>query len=255
MDENELGQLLGLGEFSSRKSYYPELQKKIEELEDEVQRRRESEERIKESLMEKEILLREIHHRVKNNMTVISSLLNLKCTALEEDETKQPLLDSIQRIETMASIHEYLYANEKIKSINIKDYLMDFISDLILTFKPEGLEIEKELDIDEIEFDLDTLIPIGLITNEIITNILKHAFNREMDHPKIMISMKHLETEQVVYKISDNGLGIDFDKVMEKKEAIGFTITRALVDQIAGELTINSKLGIETIFTITFPIN
>ncbi|GEM_PF-6428305 len=134
---------------------------------------KEAEENLRRSLSEKEILLREVHHRVKNNLQIISSLLNLQSLGTEGEEVRDVLMESQGRIKVMAMIHEHLYRSESLASINFRDYVERLVEDIIIS---HGTGIRKVIEVDDIKPDIDTAIPLGLIINELVTNSVKYAF-------------------------------------------------------------------------------
>ncbi|MEW6011148.1 MAG: hypothetical protein CIT03_07555 [Methanobacterium sp.] len=166
------------------------------------------EEDLKKSLQEKEVLMKEIHHRVKNNLQIISSLLSLQTDYIENKTDLAIFKDSQCRAKSMALIHEKLYQSGLLKSLNIRDYILALVSELIDTHAVEGKIITLDMDVDDILMDVDTAIPLGLILNEIITNSLKHAFVEKEGEIKVHLKSSN---EEIQLEVEDNGVGIRKD--------------------------------------------
>lgn len=209
-----------------------------------------AQERIAASLVEKDILLKEVHHRVKNNMAIISALLGLQARRAESVEIKQLVKDSQNRIMSMALVHEKLYKTDDFSSISIREY----VSDLARHLKDSegslmrGLAIE--LDIHDIPLTIDSLIPCGLILNEMITNSMKHAF-RGVQDPRIDISIKVVDSKVSVVYI-DNGVGIPGHIPFPTDNSLGLQIIGMLSKQLGGEIVLDRHSG--TMFTLVFPL-
>lgn len=205
---------------------------------------------IEESLKEKEILLKEIHHRVKNNLQVISSILNLQSSFIEDEKTLDILQESRNRIRSMAIIHENLYRTEDFSSINFSSYLSNLINNLISSYRIGG-EIVLKTDIDEVDLILDQAIPCGLLVNELITNALKYAWN-EGEKGIISVVLKE-ENNKVSLCVGDNGKGLpdDFDQM--KTETLGLQLVSTLVEQLDGNLAVEVDNG--TNYLINFENN
>jgi len=208
---------------------------------------KEAEEKVSKSLKEKEVLLKEIHHRVKNNMAVISSLLSLQSTYIDDDKYIQIFKESQGRIKAMAMVHEKLYQQKQFSSINVKDYLSSLSESVFSTFSSDK-KIKFKTDIDPVAVDMDTLMPCGLIVNELLTNSLKHAF-AEQDEPVIEISLKQISDNRLQLRMSDNGIGIPFNIEQDQNMGLGLNLVKTLVSQLNGTLELASDMGSE--FTIT----
>ena len=206
---------------------------------------------IKESLEEKEILLREIHHRVKNNMQIISSLLNLQRLHVEETETLDILRESQGRVRSMAMIHEKLYQSPNFTRIDFKDYIEKLVSSLIYTYKVQGQDIKQVLEVRDVEMNIDTAIPCGLIINELITNSLKYAFPQSESNTNgiIKIELNQIE-DHFKLVVLDNGVGLPPHIQPEKTETLGLQLVNNLVNQLEGTIEIDRSHG--TKFTIIF---
>jgi len=206
-----------------------------------------AEENLRTSLQEKELLLRELHHRVKNNMQIISSLLNLQSAHVQEEESKEILKVSQSRVKSMAMIHDKLYTSHDLSHINFKQYTEKLVSDIFYTYKVQIGTIEPVLKVEDIEFNMETAIPLGLIINELVTNSLKFAFP---DTDKGSITVK-LETEgQFVLTVADDGIGLPPDFDLNKTHSLGLRLVNSLVIQLDGEISMDSSQGAE--YKITF---
>ncbi|HHY00804.1 MAG TPA: PAS domain S-box protein [Methanothermobacter sp.] len=199
-----------------------------------------AEKKIKQSLHEKKILLREIHHRVKNNMQIISSLLNLQLNYVTEEKSANLLKESRGRIKSMAMVHEKLYQSPSLTKIDLGDYVGALVSNIFFTYGINTKNIKKEIDVENIEIGIDTAIPCGLIINEIVTNSVKHAFPDHTGKITVKISSSH---DDIQLTLSDNGIGIPEKLDYEKTDSLGLKLVKSLVDQIDGHMTIESTNG------------
>jgi two-component sensor histidine kinase/PAS domain-containing protein len=204
-------------------------------------------ERFKQSLQEKELLLQEIHHRVKNNMQIISSLLNLQSFYVKDPQYMQLLKECKNRIQSMALIHEKLYKSESLTSIDFNTYITDLVNTLFRTYNvnPEDISLHIKGDI---SLEIDTAIPCGLIINELVSNALKHAF----PHGKGEITIIFQSIgENVQLVVKDTGVGLPEDVDVTSSESLGLRLVTILArDQMGGEITVNRNNG--TTFCITF---
>jgi PAS domain S-box-containing protein len=216
-------------------------------LQEEVKTRKEIEKELKKSLNQKEILLKEVHHRVKNNMQIISSILNLQCNKIEEGKTKDILIDSKERIRSMSLVHENLYRSKDFDNINFPEYLVNILSNLSLTYKLNPQKIKIITDVENTIIPLEKSIPIGLIVNELITNAIKHAFKNQ-EKGEINISLKTDKNATSLLVIKDNGPGVKEFKNLKKN--VGLEIVESLSDQLDAKLVINTKNGMSYHFEI-----
>jgi len=213
----------------------------------EITDRKKAEEALKTSLKEKEVLLKEIHHRVKNNLQVMSSLLNLQSQYLSDPKTRDVFKVSMDRIKSMALIHDKLYRSEDLSSISFPGYAGDLVSDLVNTYAV-GRGIRLDLDIDPVSFNIDTAIPLGLIINELVSNSLKHAFSGR-DGGTITISL-HGEDVHMILTVSDTGVGFPEGLDFTDTPSLGMQLVVTLVEQLEG--TIELIRGEGTCFRISF---
>jgi len=204
---------------------------------------------LKKSLKEKEFLLREIHHRVKNNLQVILSLLSLQSQNLVDDHDQELFMESQYQIRSMALIHEKLYESDNISSINFSDYLETLLDSLIYSSDYNSSQISYELDVEEIELNIETSVPCGLILNELVFNFLKHSFMPDTGS-KIIIRM-HKESDQYLLNIAfKGGEGFVTGSLMQGKTNLGLNLVDVLVKQLDGSLKISHDKG--TVYKIVF---
>jgi PAS domain S-box-containing protein len=207
-----------------------------------------SEEKIKQSLKEKEVLLKEVHHRVKNNLQVISSILNLQSSYVKDKKTLEILRESQNRIKSMAFIHESLYQTKDFSNINFTEYVTSLANNLVHSYQSFEDQVDLELKIQDIYLNLDIAIPCGLIINEILSNALKYAFQKN-EKGKIGIRLSILEQE-ITLVIRDNGVGLPAHIDYRNTESLGLQLVVTLVDQLGGTIKLDRLKG--TKFTIVF---
>jgi len=208
-------------------------------------------EQLQQAIDEKVILLKEIHHRVKNNLQIISSLFILQSGGTKDEQVLKVLKESQSRIESMALIHEKLYQSESLAKINFNEYLQDLTTDIFHSYDISHGQIELHVDIGEIELDIDTAIPCGLIINELISNVIKYAFP---DKPGVLNINFHLNTEkEYELLVQDNGVGIPEDLQIETANSLGLRLVRILVNQLKGKLQVKRDQGTQFIIQIPKP--
>lgn len=215
-----------------------------------ITNRKIAEKKIEQSLKEKEVLLNEVHHRVKNNLQIISSILNLQKTKITDKETLDIINDSQDRIKSMSIIHELLYQTKDFSKINFSAYISKIATNLVNSYSKNN-NVELILKADPVYLNLDTSIPCGLIVNELVTNALKYAFN-EVKKGKLKINLKQTKNE-IRLNISDNGKGIPKSINYKKTQSLGMQLVMALLDQIEGEITLDNTRGAS--YTILFKPN
>lgn len=207
-----------------------------------------TEDKIKRSLKEKEILLKEIHHRVKNNMQIISSMLSLQSSYLKDKDAIHALKECQGRIMSMAMIHENLYQSDTLTGIKFADYINRLTKDLFHTYNIDSERIKINIDADEIILDIDTAIPCGLIINEVVTNSIKHAFPDDAEG-EIYIQMQQ-NPEGYNLSLKDNGIGLPENLNINNTTTLGLLLVNSLVRQLEGILEVKRNQG--TIFLISF---
>ncbi len=196
---------------------------------------------IAQSLKEKETLLAEIQHRVKNNLAIISGLLNLQTEKAPCEESKLLMIESRNRVMSIAMVHERLYKKDNLSKINLKQYLSELVQELIKSFPVNSQQINIAEDLEKIELEITKAVPVGLIVNETITNSLKHAFNSVNDKPTITIKMK-LIYDRIQICIADNGVGFS-DTANRKDTALGLSLIESLCDQIDAQVVFKNEGG------------
>ena len=195
---------------------------------------------------EKDILIKEIHHRVKNNLQIIKSLIRLQNASISDEKVSEILHDFENRVSSMALVHESLYKSLDLSKVNVNDYYTQLLKDLIAAYAVD-VEIEGDFQIDIENFGIDTLIPLGLLTNEIISNALKHGF-KGLSHGKITVHIVHIGDDLYEMRIGDNGIGMH--ERFQNKQSLGVELIETLVEQLDGKMTRIIENG--THYIITF---
>ena len=230
------------------------LQKRLEEqnaqLQQEIAERKQAEDRIKAALREKEVLLSEVHHRVKNNMQVISSLLKLQSAQIEDKKYTDMFRDSENRIKSMALVHETLYQSKDFANVEFNGYVETITNHLIRNSATHPDKIKLKREIEDITFGLDHAIPCGLIINELITNSLKHAFPKDREG-EIKITFRSMNSDEIELTVSDDGIGIPEEMDIQETKSLGLQLVHILAeDQLEGTLELDRDGG--TAFRIRF---
>jgi PAS domain S-box-containing protein len=203
---------------------------------------KEAEVRIKASLEEKEVLLKEIHHRVKNNLQIVSSLLQLQASYIKDTDALQIFEESRDRIKSMALIHEQLYQSNDLAQIDFPEYLRSLLNMVLSAHRSNRTRVETRLHVDPVSLDLDTAIPVGLITNELVTNSLKYAFaGRSVG--EIGVRLTKSEAGDFVLMVSDNGVGLPEKFNFDKATSLGLRLVRILTKQMRARLEISNGMG------------
>jgi PAS domain S-box-containing protein len=220
----------------------------IEDISD----RQQSQEQIKASLLEKEVLLKEIYHRVKNNLQVISSLLNLQSAYIKDNDDLAIFQQSQQRIASIALIHEKLYQSQDLARINVSEYIRDLVASLFTAYEVNEDAIALRINIDEnILLGLDTAIPCSLIIHELVSNSLKYAFpTGNMGTIYIDINQNYENSFMLIF--ADDGVGLPSDFDFNNLGSLGLQLVDALTHQLGGEINIKSEIGVE--FQVIFPL-
>jgi PAS domain S-box-containing protein len=205
--------------------------------------------RIQESLQEKEVLLQEIHHRVKNNLQIICSLLDLQAQHIEEAALLEMFRESQHRVRSMALVHEKLYQSQDCAKINFAEYIESLTSYLFQAYAVDAANVALMLDIDKVILDIDTAIPCGLIINELVSNALKHAFYSHAEG-EINVALKAISEQDFLLRVRDNGRGLPANFDLNKVKSLGLQLVKVLTKQLEGTLEINGENGTE--FCIRF---
>ncbi|WP_414542779.1 PAS domain S-box protein [Nostoc sp. CCY0012] len=228
---------------------HPEYGNVFVAIQQDITEQKQADEKIKASLKEKEVLLQEIHHRVKNNLGIVSGLLQMQCRRTQDVQATAILRDSQNRIASIALVHEKLYRSEELADIDFAQYIPDLTTHLFDSYNVSSQQIQLNIQVDDASLDIETAIPCGLIINELVSNALKYAFP---DHRPGEIQVKfYQESErQLTLIIRDNGIGLPPDFDSKKLNTLGLTLVQGLVKQLRGNLEINCQQGTE--FKITF---
>jgi len=207
------------------------------------------EDRVKVSLQEKDVLIKEVHHRVKNNMQVISSLLNLQSRRIQDPDILEMFRESQRRIRSMALIHERLYQSSDLSRIEFSQYLRNLATHLFHSCEVSSDRVRLRLDTEEVFLNINTAIPCGLIVNELISNALKHAFP-EGRTGEVMVELHRASGDGYALRVSDDGVGIPRGFDFRRTGSLGMQIVNTLVNQLDGEIELAQGEG--TDFTISF---
>lgn len=212
---------------------------------EDITERRIAEAKLFDALKEREILLKELHHRTKNNMQIISAMLNLQSSKYDDQRLSEAFDEAVSRIETMSLVHEKLYSSENISRITLKDYINDLLDLLGGSFSAGGIDVTINTELESVVVSIDQAIPIGLIVNEIVTNSFKYAFRRGDGKENIISVVLTKDRDKVMLSVSDNGVGLPNGFRMEESMSMGMnTIVilgekqlrgRAFVDRSAEE--------------------
>ncbi|BAY12073.1 PAS domain-containing protein [Calothrix sp. NIES-2098] len=226
-------------------------------VQQDITEHKEAEEKVKASLKEKEVLLKEIHHRVKNNLGIVSSLLQMQCRRTQDSQAAAILRDSQNRIASIALVHEKLYRSDDLANINFSQYIPELTTNLFNSYNINYGSVKLNTQVDNVSLDIESAIPCGLIINELVSNALKYAFpnNRQGEiqlrlyqESELAIENQHQST--LILIIRDNGIGLPEDFDSSKTKTLGITLVYGLVKQLRGSIEINSYQGTE--FKITF---
>jgi two-component sensor histidine kinase len=214
-----------------------------------------AEKRIEASLQEKDILLKEIHHRVKNNLQIVSSLLKFQAKYTDDERVIAEFRESQNRIRSMALIHEKLYQSQDLARINFAEYIRSLAKHLFHSHNAYKRGVALHLEVDNVSLDIDAGIPCGLIINELVSNVLEHAFpTRTINQsPRIYIGLKAGDTPKLVLTVGDNGIGLPPGFDIYNSESLGLQLVTMLVEQIEGDIIFEVCEG--TKFEITFNPN
>jgi PAS domain S-box-containing protein len=217
--------------------------------------RKQIEEQLKASLQEKEALLKEVHHRVKNNLQIISSLLDLQALQIQHPQALEAFQTAQNRVKSISLVHEKLYRSESLAQVNLADYIYNLTTHLIQTYTLNPDHITLQLRLDEVLSNLDTAIPCGLLINELVSNALKHGFPGTSGG-SIWVELNTMDVvspqnaQQVILIVGNNGIKLLEPSNLSEAESVGFQLIQALIQQIHGQMEIDESRGTE--FRITF---
>ncbi len=219
-------------------------------LED-ITERKQAQRQIEAALREKEVMLKEIHHRVKNNLAIVAGLLEFQAETVENEAARNAFLESQNRIYTMAHIHEHLYRSPDLSRIDMADYICSLTNYLQQSYG--AYHVDLDVGVPDISMTVDMAIPCGLIVNELVSNAMQHAFpsdQHELGQHRISVKMSE-SNDQLTLKVSDNGIGLPPNFVQEDLSSLGVKLTDMLVKQIGGDMVWRTEDG--ATFIITFP--
>jgi len=233
--------------------YYEARIKKLNDFEvlcivRDITEKRQAQDKIKKSLKEKDVLLKEIHHRVKNNLQIVSSLLSLQSRYIKEPGSVEIFKESQTRIKSMALIHEKLYQTGDLTRIDLAEYVNELVSDLFRSYSVNTYLIKYKIKSNSILLDINTAIPCGLIINELVTNSIKHAFPDNVQG-ELYIEIK-CERDYFIIKVQDNGIGFPKELDLNNIKTLGLQLVTNLTNQLEGEIELSREDG--TCFQIKF---
>jgi len=243
--DGEILVVAAIRDISARKKIENEIRELNRTLEERVKERTEELER---SLVEKVTMLQEIHHRVKNNLQTVSSLLRIQSNKIPGNPAVEYLKASEQRIRSMALIHMQLYKTKDFSKINFYEYIDDLCNQLMISFGITNERVKVSLDIKDIYFSIDTALPCGLMINELFTNSLKHAFPGKREG-NILIRIKRTVNRTFELTYRDDGIGAEGDFMTENPSKLGILLINTLIEQLEGDVKISSEAGTEFILT------
>jgi len=219
-----------------------------------VTERIEAEEQIKASLAEKEVLLKEIHHRVKNNLQLINSLLNLQARLIPDEKNRSPFEECKNRVNSIALVHEKIYESNDLANINFGDYLRSLTTQFFTSYPASLSHIALKIDVEDILLPVDQAIPCALIVNELLSNSIKYGFPQDQKKEgKIVIQFKSGENGNATLVAADNGVGLPDNFDIDTSDTLGMHIISALVRQLYASIQVDGKKG--TKFIIQFQIS
>ena len=231
----------GATDYITKPIHWELLRHRIRRLQDILKRQR-AEAQIKASLKEKEVMLKEIHHRVKNNLQIICSLLNLQSSAIEDEEILDLFKESQSRVRLMALVHEKLYQSDSLERINLRDYIQSLATYWLRSYEINPNAVAISTDIENIFLGIDTAVSCGLIVNEMVSNSLKYAFSNSMKGT-IEIKARLTDKEHFFIEYRDNGVGLPPDIDIVNATTLGLQLISSLTEQLSGELEVISEQG------------
>jgi two-component sensor histidine kinase len=205
---------------------------------------------ISKSLNEKEILLKEIHHRVKNNLQVVSSLLNLQSRNISDTKALAAIKEGRDRVKSMALIHQNLYNDENLTGVDVKDYIEKLTQSLFASYNIQEGKVLLETDIDQMNLDVDTVIPLGLILTELISNALKYAFDETQQNGNLQVQLKQ-EKGNLLLRVKDNGKGLPDNWSYESTNSLGYQLIKSFAAKMKAMLTVTGNNGTDIQMIIT----
>ena len=222
-----------------------------QKLEQEIKERLQAEKQLKASLEEKEVLLEEINHRVKNNMQIISSMIRLQFRNQANPDLEIHLNDIQQRIQTMSLVHEKLYQSNSLSKIDLPEFIQDLSNELMESYSISDEDLQLELELENVNLEMSLTIPCGLIINELITNSLKYAYPHN-EKGTIKIAMKHESENRILLHVEDDGVGLPEEVDWQHSKGIGLRLIHILSNQLHGDYQFQNSEG--TSFSLVFPL-
>ena len=234
-------EFFSFGEFKAEESFMIVMAQVGYQLGQVVERQR-VEEKMSASIKEKEVLLKEVHHRVKNNLQIITSLLRLQADGTEDPRVADMFRESQSRVRSMSLVHEYLYKSQDLASIKFSEYLENIVSSLFRSYGLQTENIAMHLDVDESPLNLNTAIPTGLIVTELVANVFKHAF-KPGTKGNLWVRFRTLENDFYELVVRDDGQGLKEDIRLDTAESLGLRLVKTLVTQLRGTIEIHRNNG------------
>lgn len=216
-----------------------------------ITERKRAEEQIKASLQEKEVLLKEVHHRVKNNLQVIDSLFRHQCRHAKDKQTIEVLKECQNRVNSMAMLHEKLYQSQDLSKINSDEYITSIVANLVDSYSCNADLTSLKINIEDIVLDIETALYCGLIVNELVSNSFKYAFPPGKQG-EIHINFYSGDAHNLILSVKDNGVGLPISFDLQKSQSLGLKLVRSFVRQLGGDLEINRSGGTEFMITFTY---
>ena len=229
-----------------------EISRANELLQQEINDRKLTEEQLIASLAEKDVLLKEIHHRVKNNLQIISSLLDLQAQYIQDQQALQAFQDSQIRIKAMARVHEQLYQSDDLVRVDFTRYIQNSASSLFSAYGGRSKGISFRSQVEDVSVPIDTAIPLALIASELIANGLKHGFPHPQKDGEILVKLWPGENNSYNLLVSDNGVGLPLECDWQNPSTLGLKLVNLLTRQLGGQVELDRSKG--TTFHITFPL-
>jgi len=228
--------------------------KNIVVIDTDITIRRNMEAQIRAALEEKGVLLREIHHRVKNNLQIIISLFNLQTSYVQDENAYKALKEGQDRIKSMALIHERFYQSDGLSKIDFDEYIKKLAENLFQSFKIAPDSVNLKINAERISLDIDTAVPCGLIINEIVSNSLKHAFVDNRKNACVTIDLAQTSEGKYRLVISDNGIGMPASFSVDNSDSLGIQLVEALTDQLEGTMQLENRPNEGLKYTINFKL-
>ena len=243
---------VGATDYVTKPIHWALLRQRVRRLQDMIEKEQ-AEKRIKAALKEKESLLKEVHHRVKNNLQIISSLLSLQSSSIEDPKVIELLQESQNRVRLMAIIHEKLYQSDDLGKIDLEEYIQVLSAYLLRSYEIKPCDtkanaVRLDIEVDSIFLEIDTAVSCGLIINELVSNSLKYAFSGGQDDV-IKIEAKMTAQNQFSLSYTDNGIGLPKELDIYNTKTLGLQLITSLNDQLGGDLTVNRDNKTEFKFT------